>query len=577
MLFTLIRLVAFFCSCLGFWEILHRNTKIDSYFFPSLTIAFQVSVLFIAGILNLLAEAVFLLFVLGIIYLIYSLVKTNPRKFLEYYCTPGYVFLLAVSAAMLLFLNGKLFVHYDNFSHWALVVKIMLAGDRFPNFADILISFQEYPLGSASYIYFFSKLVGSMESLQMFAQAYMMLSFILPLFTFCKKNSVAAMAVILTATNFFLIYNVPVNELLVDTLLALAAAGSFVYVYFCCNNDSGKFQFLVAGLYIVLLLQIKNSGIFFALLLSFYILFSRSSGKPLHIRALCASYPFISLLLWKAHCSYVFPAASGTKHAMTLESFQKVFGVKTPDDIQNIALSVARRAVADKGAWTCCFILLAAGLIIFLFLREEKKTYLKTFILCTGIYIAYEFGLLAMYLFSMPSSEALTLASFERYNKTVIIVVLYLTVCLLLRMLSAPRLRPWPSIFAGLAAVLVLTGAMKYATGSIQLFTQYSSGYNSYYSARVRMEELRWEYYLPDNSSFLIIVNSGDTDFLRHLVKYTFNPRNVYLEQTDELDDSDFLDYYDYIILNTDDNFGIQEMLLEKYSQQLDSSTIIWF
>ena len=54
---TVFRLLLFVLSNLGMWELLRRKTKIDSCFFPSLTIALQVAFLFVAGILNLLKEA----------------------------------------------------------------------------------------------------------------------------------------------------------------------------------------------------------------------------------------------------------------------------------------------------------------------------------------------------------------------------------------------------------------------------------------------------------------------------------------------------------------------------------------
>lgn len=81
-----------------------------------------------------------------------------------------------------------MFVHYDNFSHWALVVKKIIETNRFPNGFDEIITFKEYPLGSAIFIYFFTKFTNTNESTQMLAQAYMMLVCIMPLFSNTKKQ-----------------------------------------------------------------------------------------------------------------------------------------------------------------------------------------------------------------------------------------------------------------------------------------------------------------------------------------------------------------------------------------------------
>ena len=85
---------------------------------------------------------------------------------------------------MLVYVKGKVFGGYDNFFLWGIVVESMLNTNRFPNFEDAIIEFQEYPLESSSYIYFVAKLVSTNESIWMFAQIYMMLSCILPIFYF---------------------------------------------------------------------------------------------------------------------------------------------------------------------------------------------------------------------------------------------------------------------------------------------------------------------------------------------------------------------------------------------------------
>lgn len=58
---VIFRLIIFFCSCMGYWEFFRRKTKVNIYFLPVLTVAVQVSILFAAGLLNILAEISFLL------------------------------------------------------------------------------------------------------------------------------------------------------------------------------------------------------------------------------------------------------------------------------------------------------------------------------------------------------------------------------------------------------------------------------------------------------------------------------------------------------------------------------------
>ena len=58
---------------------------------------------------------------------------------------------IAVFGAISASLIETRFVHYDNFSHWAVVVKYMLATNRIPDAASAIIDFKSYPLGSSSF------------------------------------------------------------------------------------------------------------------------------------------------------------------------------------------------------------------------------------------------------------------------------------------------------------------------------------------------------------------------------------------------------------------------------------------
>lgn len=132
-------------------------------------------------------------------------------------------------------LQGKLFTHYDNFSHWAMVVKAIMRTNRFPNFTDKVIEFQEYPVGSALYIYYFTKLTHKAEYVQMLAQVYMILVSIMPMFAVGKKNKAAAVIIVLFA-NYMLVYNIKPTDMLVDTLLPLVSMSGLLYTIMYCRK-----------------------------------------------------------------------------------------------------------------------------------------------------------------------------------------------------------------------------------------------------------------------------------------------------------------------------------------------------
>ncbi len=189
MIKILIRLILFFLSEFGYFLALDRKTKINRAFVPMVTVASQVCILFIGGILNLLRPVSILLYLTGFISLIWFVFTQKEIRFIKEFAFDKSIFLLYFMLVLcVLALHGKLFVFHDNFSHWALITKQMLLTDRFPNFQDIVIEYQDYPPGSACFIYYLSSFVSQKEWIQMIAQAFMMLSFAISIFSCCNKT-----------------------------------------------------------------------------------------------------------------------------------------------------------------------------------------------------------------------------------------------------------------------------------------------------------------------------------------------------------------------------------------------------
>lgn len=232
------KLIMFFLSNLGYWEYFRRKSKMNIYFLPAFTISLQIMILFCAGILNCLVIAVWTMFTGGLI-LAACYLGNDFKNVIGNYLNSGYVFFIMVFCVILCVCQGQVFTAYDNFSHWALVLKNMLLTDRYPSFQDPLIIFQEYPLGSASYIYYFAKLVSESESAQMAAQSLMMLSFILPVFKFINKNKIVSCVMLLLYVNYIFCYNIRIDSLLVDTLLPLQGMAALFFIYSECLNFSG--------------------------------------------------------------------------------------------------------------------------------------------------------------------------------------------------------------------------------------------------------------------------------------------------------------------------------------------------
>jgi hypothetical protein len=331
-----------------------------------------------------------------------------------------------------------MFIQFDDFSHWGIVVKDMLCYDRLPNMQSTVIMFKSYPPASSLFIYFTCRIIGISQSKMLISQAYLMLACVLPLFGISNKSKLANV-IAFAASVFMIIGQRSFIGLSVDTLLPLAgiAATAIIFYY---RHDLKKACLLALPIMIVTILM-KNSGIFFvfinSILLAHYALRTKKLNPDLEKREKKIIYlyvfgtillSFFMLVLWYTHVSYVFPDINN-KHAMSLGNYEKVFSEKTPEDIQSIVNSFIFKLFDINTISTLTMVILNAGILILAFvnriiLRNTMKGLIKSLIISDILFIIYEAGNLGMYLFSMPSSEATRLASYDRYVSTIIIYIL---------------------------------------------------------------------------------------------------------------------------------------------------------
>ena len=568
---VLLRLFLFLISTLGSFEWIRKvsNDKVNLYFLPSLTIAIQVTILFLAGLFNLLPEAAMGLYLIGFAGMIYRFYEERNVAFLQSYQNIGYGVFLFCLLILACYLKGKLFSHYDNFSHWALVVKRMLEMDRYPNFEDTLISFQEYPLGSATYIYYFAKRISSSESVQMLAQSYMLLAAILPLYFFTKKNQAAVSVVIISFVNYVLLYNTKITDLLVDTLLPLVGVCGMLFTYLHCKKDE-KIMFYFSAFYMMQLIQIKNSGIFFVAFIVIQLLRYAWKKKEYLHGIISAVLPFLSLMLWQKHCKYVFASAATSKHAMTVENYKSVFGDKTPEDIRLICTSLFKFVVSYKGVWITVGIGALVGALILFAKKKPGKLFWKTAEFSLILYVTYQLGMLAMYLFSMPGWEATHLASIERYTKTILIAILYLEMVPAVAILSAlarKRAMTVITVFCTCASFLI---GMYLSSGTITTVVQ-----NKVDAAeRNWIEAARIKYGVPMYESYCILVPEKDSGYANYLGKYIFQSMDM---KTPVVESKETLDGITskYIFVYDQNNEIINNWIKENYPEQFGNEVII--
>lgn len=566
-LWTMVKLCLLMASNFGYWEAARRKWNMNVYLLPAVTIGAQFCVMFAAGLLNYLGEAAELMYFGGLLLLLRQLYWEKGKfwNLLRPYFNWGYgVFLLGMLVCLAA-LRGKTLAGIDNFTHWAVVVKNLLLHDRFPTFAQEAVTFTSYPLGSAAVIYYFCRHVSDGEWAFMLGQAYMMLSMLLPLFSCGKGKGLAASILVAVMGNFLLCYDIPITELLVDTLLPLTAGAMLVSVALG-SEEGGNAIYRYSLPMLVLTLNVKNSGLFFCvlgLLLMWRLL--RKQGKSLRPLLAAALVLLAASSLWKHHCDYVFVNSQMSQHAVSMEYFKMRLGERTTEEMARILRGVVsyvlrRKPLGYLAAW------LAAALGC-AWLTDNGKRWGILAAVCVGLYAAWTAALAGMYLFSMSVQEALELLSIERYCRTMDILLYYLLTAFCLSCLPEGCWKRW--LAGGLVTALALTTWV----GSCGGFATIAAPPQGDTALREQMEEMVAEYGVEKGYSYLICdpVAGGYAMFA---LRYCMNTSRVQQVAITAPEQMDIEKDYDYVFLLDTENPILEQWVLENYPEQVGRTVI---
>lgn len=432
---TILRLIAFALSTAGYVAFVRAYWRIS----PRASYVFILSALaclmYFAGLLNVLLVGAYALFFGGVALFIVVLAR---RKMALAYNRSSLSAMNIGFALGLAFLIASLidtkFVHYDNFSHWAVVVKSMLIENQIPNATTAIIDFKSYPLGSSAFLYYFCRVVGNSEGVMLIGQGVLLTACFYAVFGVIRDQKRFLLSALLglgcAALAFFNI-SIRVNNLLVDFLLpalALAALGSL-----SAEQASFRSRCLSVVPVLGLLVITKNTGIFFAALVYVFLLYRavklrNELEKPrpyvwLALAAIAAS--LLPLVLWNFHTALAFPGDT-SKFSYDLGALTALKIDKTPEQIRAITSLFLKTAVslnlrATQGILLFNALALTAYFIARFALKKRWKL-LKVLLTLDIALVLYYAGILGMYIVSMPLEEALRLAGFDRYASSMVLL-----------------------------------------------------------------------------------------------------------------------------------------------------------
>lgn len=422
---------------------IYFNKKIEETIF--LSILGKILILFLTGVTISLEIGFYLIILLNIILFIYNILNLwkNKNIIKTNILTIG-LWLFLISCLLFIWITyGRVAVVWDEFSHWALVVKNMYGLNNFGIGPDGTVMAKNYLSGTSLFQYFATKLSGEFnESILYFSMDLMVISFVLPMFKNIKKYKKISPYLIFLLVLFIptIFYPDIYNTLYVDAILGIAFSYA-LYSYLLNYNDGlNKFNLINLSASLLMLIFIKEIGLVLAFLVLVIILldnlFIRNKFE-FNIKKIWNENKLILLtflpliivkILWIVYMNN-YDVNSLLDNNSIFDAIKNLlFGNITPTYVEvgsNFIKSLFYHPLVDSSYLTTTYvssigIFIASSYIIIINLKKEKTK--SSYILSNSLIVlgalGYALMLLLSYLSVFSEYEASRLASFQRYIST---------------------------------------------------------------------------------------------------------------------------------------------------------------
>ena len=253
-------------SFVGYMQFVRKTFALRWEFIPVFVFSSIACIVYFAGLAGQLFIGSIIVMILGLFLFRDTLVRavrrgTKPNVLFSLF---QFSFLGGTFIFLLILFQNQL-THYDNFSHWAIVLKQMLSTNAFPTPDSNLIDFKNYPLGTSSFIYYVCRFMGHSQSVMLLAQGLLIFSCFYAMFGIVSEKKrfllYAFLGLGLSTLSFFNL-TIRITNLLVDFLLPIYALAILAVIY-QYRNEIKKACIVVLPL-AGLLTIIKSTGIIFA-------------------------------------------------------------------------------------------------------------------------------------------------------------------------------------------------------------------------------------------------------------------------------------------------------------------------
>lgn len=426
-----------------------RRLGVSPYLSWITAILVQILALYVfamTGFLNLGITVITYLGVgLAVIWFILGIFHVGSLKFEGIHLFDFWMIGLGIAMGQVLW-NSPL-VHYDNFSHWAVMVKFMHFTGHLPGATDKLISFTSYPPATALFITQFVHWVGFSDGAMLVGQFILIWAAAYSIFASLRDRSRALTGFGLCFTlAISFVFNVAIrlNNLLVDYVLPIitiaALVGIFVYrqkPFLLCSH---------VALFIGVLLLVKNSATFYVIMIGVFFLYTLITNHSWKWRrlltvpiqfAITIGVSVLPFVWWNWHVKHTFTLS---KHEISTQAYSKQLSGESHQQLMKIAHKFVEQILSWNSLSTKGILLINAALILTWFFvrifQDQRNNLLGIAILLDAVFIIYYISLFGMYVLSMPYAEAILLDGFERYMASTVILNLFIAAIFLMRVLD---------------------------------------------------------------------------------------------------------------------------------------------
>ena len=516
-------------------------------------------------------------FYFGVVYslfpLFYLVYKRRDKKLLgkikENYLTVSFYSFIVIFSLITIYDFNRTYSHWDEWSHWGEMLKEMIRNDKFYSVASsVLQAHKDYPPLLQLFELFVIKLCGTYKETYAIVSLHMLeLSLFISVLPERKTRkmisnimgSIGIFFIFFLTTIFFDLHGI-VSSIYNDYFMAVLVAYSLSIVFFSSDRKSlfTLVNLSIASSFLLLTKQIGLTLYLMVLFFYFVSLFLDRDKKIINkknikffikVLLILLVIPLLLLSYWNNYVKTVNIPSQFNTSDIKLSKLYSIYMGRSGRNDQKIAASNFITSITTQSISTSYIqmtyiqaILLGLFLLYVIYIKnkdliKKNKIYLLLITLSIGA-LGYAFVMWCTYIFCFRDTEAIYLASFDRYMSTYVLVVMYFAIMLLIY--CCYRENKINNIIYVAIILFLMTAPSKISYLTPNIIKKDKSIYE------VNAEIIRE--HVKDNAKVFIVAEDSSGEY-QYYVKYYANPIITNMKNfnwpTD--DDTDYYDYYNSI------------------------------